>query len=152
MDWSKITFFKPIEFSCRCPVHRGQPVEDMDEKVIVELEKLRKILGVPLVITSGWRCEKYNQEIGGQQNSFHILKQAVDFKILPAYKDKIQESLYNIFKNSSMGVVRYIWSLCEKIGFTGLGYYYGEDFFHVDMGNRFARWIKKDGKYMNIFT
>lgn len=151
MDWSKVKFFKPIEFACNCPLHKGQPVEDMDEKVIIGLERLREILKVPLIITSGWRCEKHNQEIGGQRYSFHILKKAVDFKILTPHQKKIEESLYDIFKHSSMPVVRYIWSLCEKIGFPGLGYYYDGDFFHVDSGDRFARWIKKDGKYINIF-
>lgn len=43
------------------------------------LQPLRNHLGVPVIITSGYRCPVLNKKIGGAINSQHILGQAVDF-------------------------------------------------------------------------
>lgn len=59
-------------------------------------ERVRKILGVPMNITSGVRCPKLNEKVGGVPTSDHIKLLAVDFipskiKLKTAF-DKIRNS------------------------------------------------------------
>jgi zinc D-Ala-D-Ala carboxypeptidase len=41
-------------------------------------EPAREVLGVPLHVTSGFRCFSLNQAVGGRPNSRHVLALAVD--------------------------------------------------------------------------
>lgn len=43
------------------------------------LQPLRNYLGVPVIITSGYRCAMLNKKIGGVPNSQHCLGMAADF-------------------------------------------------------------------------
>lgn len=59
-------------------------------------ERVRKVLNVPMNITSGVRCPKLNKKVGGTDNSDHIKLLAVDFvpskiKLKTAF-DKIRKS------------------------------------------------------------
>lgn len=59
-------------------------------------ERVRKVLGVPMTITSGVRCPSLNKRIGGVDTSDHIKLLAVDFvpsrlKLKTAF-DKIRNS------------------------------------------------------------
>ena len=58
MAWEDITYFKPEEFKCS---HCGE--EFMDMHFIRLLDNLRRKLGFPLKISSGYRCPEYNDEI-----------------------------------------------------------------------------------------
>lgn len=48
------------------------------------LEHVRLILGVPLIINSGYRCPALNDAVGGALASQHMLGEAADF-IAPAF-------------------------------------------------------------------
>lgn len=48
------------------------------------LEKVRELLGHPIVITSGYRSPELNKAIGGAANSAHTRGQAADF-ICPGF-------------------------------------------------------------------
>ena len=48
------------------------------------LERIRSVLGVPIFITSGYRCPELNSAIGGAATSQHLDGLACDFKA-PAY-------------------------------------------------------------------
>ena len=54
----------------------------MDETFVRMLEMMRISLGEPMVITSGFRCEKHNEEIGGAPYSAHLRGLAADIAIL----------------------------------------------------------------------
>ena len=59
-------------------------------------ERVRKILGVPMEITSGVRCPNLNRKVGGVSNSDHVKLLAIDFvpsrlKLKTAF-DKIANS------------------------------------------------------------
>lgn len=43
------------------------------------MEKVRDLLGVDLIITSGYRCEELNTTLWGAKNSQHLRGQACDF-------------------------------------------------------------------------
>ena len=44
-----------------------------------QLEVVRAALGVPMLISSGYRCDALNQAVGGARNSDHKTGLAVDF-------------------------------------------------------------------------
>lgn len=44
-----------------------------------QLDRVRALLGVPVLISSGYRCERVNTAINGSKNSQHLRGQAVDF-------------------------------------------------------------------------
>lgn len=48
------------------------------------LEQVRTRLGVPIIVSSGYRCPELNAAVGGQKASQHLLGQAADF-IAPAF-------------------------------------------------------------------
>ncbi|MCO6525035.1 MAG: hypothetical protein J6562_08440, partial [Candidatus Schmidhempelia sp.] len=46
----------------------------------IKLELVRKALGRPIIITSGYRCQELNAKVGGVATSAHTKGLAVDFK------------------------------------------------------------------------
>ena len=48
------------------------------------LEHVRLVLGVPVLINSGYRCPALNDLVGGSANSQHMRGEAADF-VAPAY-------------------------------------------------------------------
>ena len=44
------------------------------------LEPARKAIGCPIIINSGFRCERVNQKVGGVKNSQHLIGQAADIR------------------------------------------------------------------------
>jgi len=74
-DWEKVKYFKKIEFVCPCC---GRC--EMDKELIWKLDLLRELIGKPLIIESGFRCEKHNKEIGGADNSAHLRGKAADIR------------------------------------------------------------------------
>ena len=74
----------------------------MDEEFMEKLEALRQEFNQPMIITSGYRHESYNQVIGGAKNSPHLYGKAVD--VLVSGK-----AAYRLMK------------LAIQYGFTGIG-------------------------------
>ena len=46
------------------------------------LEKIRNIYSKPIVVTSGYRCEKLNKAVGGVKTSQHMKGEAADIRSL----------------------------------------------------------------------
>ena len=67
------THFSDREMDCHCGC--GKTVSP---ELLVRLEALRSMLGQPLSVTSGARCEAHNRKIGGATNSWHMKGLAVD--------------------------------------------------------------------------
>jgi len=61
------------------------------------LEPLRKAMGKPIIISSGFRCERLNKAVGGVSNSQHMKGQAADIDIQGdmAFGKKIFEYIRN---------------------------------------------------------
>lgn len=51
-----------------------------------KLEAVRFRVGYPLVITSGYRCPKVNNAVGGVENSLHLVGRACDI-LIPSSQD-----------------------------------------------------------------
>lgn len=65
--------FSRSEFACR---HCG--VAAVDPVLVCVLEELRRTVGKPLRIVSGYRCPQHNRAVGGAPRSYHVLGQAAD--------------------------------------------------------------------------
>lgn len=48
------------------------------------LDEVRTFLGHPVIVTSGYRCPRLNEIVGGSPNSAHMTGMAADF-ICPSY-------------------------------------------------------------------
>ena len=84
------------------------------------LEILRKRIGdKPVIINSGYRCPKHNEEVGGVPGSYHLLGMAADIKV-PGLKPE------DLLKHAS------------EVGFLGLGLY--ANFCHLDIRYNYTRW------------
>ena len=72
-------WFKEKEFACKCC---GQlpPLARENVKALVSevLDPVRERLGMPIVVNSGYRCEKHNKDVGGVRNSQHLRGEAAD--------------------------------------------------------------------------
>lgn len=78
--WAEIPNFRREEFACKCGGRfcDGFPVQP-EEKLVRAIQKVRNHFGVAVTISSGVRCEKHNQAVGGVSNSRHLGGKAVDF-------------------------------------------------------------------------
>lgn len=67
--------FHAGEFACKCC-----GVTIVDTNLVILLEKLRNQLRKPVKITSGYRCPKHNDAVGGAGLSRHIAGLAADVR------------------------------------------------------------------------
>lgn len=56
-------------------------LRNLEYGVQMVLDPLRRIHQKPIVITSGYRCEKLNKAVGGVANSWHTKGNAADIRI-----------------------------------------------------------------------
>ena len=56
-------------------------VEHLDELVKKVLDPLRAAYGMPIKVTSGYRCPELNKAVGGVSNSVHQLGYAADLQV-----------------------------------------------------------------------
>ncbi len=108
--------FKQSEFICPCC---GK--NKINQLLIDKLELLREKANAPIIITSGYRCEKHNQEVGGAAASYHVKGMAADIKCRGISPEQLA-------------------SMAEEIGFGGIGIY--PTWIHVDIRIGKARWRK----------
>ena len=112
LDHKRWKYFSEEELRCK-----GTGELKMMEEFMSKLIELRKKLGQPMVISSGYRTLEYNERIGGSSKSAHILGKAVDVVCSG-------EKAYNIVK------------LGLEIGFTGIGIQqrgeHSKRFIHLD--------------------
>lgn len=117
--------FKLEEFRSRdsflFPLHVINNLYDL----AVELQKLRVIIGKPILINSGYRTAAHNAAVGGSPNSQHLLGKAADIWI----KDMEPHELHHIIN----GLIH---DGLMKQG--GLGLY--DTFVHYDIRGHKARW------------
>lgn len=81
VDWSRIQYFRPAEFACKCGSYcDGSPAE-MKQRLLNVAERVRKHFGSAVIVSSGLRCETHNCNVGGVKNSRHLCGKAMDFRV-----------------------------------------------------------------------
>lgn len=70
-------------------------LKNLQYGVDMVLDPLRRIIQKPIIITSGYRCEKLNKAVGGVSNSWHQQGNAADIHI--AGEDNARE-IFEILK------------------------------------------------------
>ena len=98
-------------------------------------EQVRYVLGVPMVITSAFRCEALNKAIGGSEKSQHLLAQAIDF--LP--KGMNIDDAFDKLKNSCLLYGQLIKEHSGK-----------KEWVHISMGYKRENLKYIDGKYKKV--
>lgn len=66
------------EVACRCGCGYGLAAAQWPEIVPVHFEAVRALVGRPLWVTSGARCDQHNADEGGVENSAHTRLLALD--------------------------------------------------------------------------
>lgn len=108
------THFKDTELNCRCGC--GKTVTDV---LLLRLECLRSMLGIPLTINSGARCHAWNETSGGARGSKHLDGIAVDIAC------------------SSDSIRNQILEMAPHLGFFGIGL--AKNYIHLDLRAEFDR-------------
>ncbi len=101
------------------------------------LEPLRKHLGKPLKITSGFRSPSHNAAIGGAKNSLHTTGMAADVAV-GGIPEQVKAAAFL--------------SKLDEVG--GIGLYESKGIVHVDIRphvGKPAMWLERaDGKYVPL--
>lgn len=94
--------------------------DNLESLVDNVLDPIREFVGVPVIVTSGYRCEWLNKAVGGVPNSQHRTGHAADFYV----KDFSRGEMSRLFLQ-----------LCEKIDFDQMILYANRGFIHVSYVN-----------------
>lgn len=117
--------FTRDEFECQCGKCTSQMI---DTELVDKLQRIRDVLGVPLKITSGYRCIVHNasKNVGGSPNSKHRYGMAADWRT----------------ENRNINPVA-LGILAQDVGFGGIGIYWHRmgAFCHVDTRQAKATWL-----------
>lgn len=99
----KLTEHFTLEELVNSPTAKRLNIDNTPSKAITSnlmelselLEKIRTIYGKPIIVTSGYRCEKLNKAVGGAKGSQHRLGQAADIR---SVSDSIEDNkeLFNV--------------------------------------------------------
>ena len=76
--------FKLREFQCRCC-----GLVKLSPRLLQMLEELREKAGIPLVVTSGYRCPTHNRRVGGVPRSLHLDGCAADILAAPEAQKRL---------------------------------------------------------------
>lgn len=100
----------------------SQSKQNLENLVNFVLDPLREAYGKPIIVTSGYRCNKLNQLIGGSKTSQHCTGQAADICSSTGTKEE-NEKLFNLI-------------LELKLPFDQLINEHDFDWIHVSYANR----------------
>lgn len=106
MSGMKVTYFRRIEFACKC----GCDTNGISDTFVQQLENARHHTG-PMIVNSGYRCKNHPESVK-RPTSSHIKGIAADIKV------RNSRERYTHLN----GLIR--------AGFTRIGI--GKDFIHVD--------------------
>jgi uncharacterized protein YcbK (DUF882 family) len=104
----------------------GEVLKNLTE-LAKNLEVLRKHIGQPIRVTSGFRSKEYNRKVKGATNSFHVLGMAADIQVSKMSPEQVAKAIELLIAEGKM-----------KEG--GLGIY--RTWVHYDVRGTKARWKK----------
>ena len=87
-------YFTLNEFRCPC-CHSVR----VAEALVFSLDMFRRIWAAPIIVNSGFRCLKHNKEVGGADNSRHLIGCAANVKPnAPELFEAFKFEAENLFK------------------------------------------------------
>lgn len=101
--------------------------ENLEALVENILDPLREEYGEPIIVTSGYRCEKLNAAVGGVKTSQHRLGQAADIRTV-SDKPESNKKLFDLI-------------ISMKLPYDQVIDEYGYDWIHVSYSPRHRRQI-----------
>lgn len=109
-------WFDDEEFACHCGCGYNEP----NPILVYKLDELCDLLGGKVDINCACRCPEHNEEVGGVENSQHVLGNAADVDC-PDF--------------DTCSDVDTLAEYAKQVGFDGIGIYYPEDgnFVHMDV-------------------
>ena len=120
------------EFKCKCNNKRCRYTV-ISNKFLEKYSHFREDLDLPVLVTSGFRCQVHNEKVGGVENSFHTMGFAIDVKPMEKMKGKYLQKYFNqkhdkepTEVNSDFEAIKYF---AEKNGLHVIQY---ESFLHLD--------------------
>lgn len=127
------TNFAVSEFACKgngcCSTVK------IDEQLVIYLQKIRDHFGKSITITSGYRCDIHNKNVGGATGSRHARGQAADIVVSGVAPAKVAQ-------------------YAESIGIKGIGLYEtAKDghFVHIDTRTTKSFWYGQAQAYRSTF-
>lgn len=118
--------FSLDEFECPCcrelPLEFYPNVRRLIDEI---LDPIRTVIRCPISVSSGYRCNKRNGEVGGADKSFHLKGAAADIFITDQARFESIIQFIDFNWNGGMGIYR---TDREELNFI-----------HLDIGNR-RRW------------
>lgn len=110
-------YFWRYEIACKC----GCGYDTMDAETLKIADEIRELNAGPITPNSGARCEKHNKEVGGAEDSQHLIARAMDLPV-----------------KNPLSVFKY---LTKKYPDKyGIGLY--KTFVHIDTRKEAARWLR----------
>jgi len=106
------------EFRCKCNNHYCKCTM-IHPDFIEAYEKFRAYVGMPLEITSGFRCPERNSLVGGKPLSYHQAGMAIDI---------IAKNLINKYRSNIQ-----VEKIALQCGFKFVKYYIEKGIFHMDV-------------------
>ena len=105
------------------------------------LERLRALIGKPLIITSGYRDPIHNAMVGGAPLSRHKAGDAFDIRLADPDGSASRRIQYPVIPLPGSGHVNRfeLADAAAEVGFTGMGKY--QTFLHVDTRPGYALWF-----------
>lgn len=98
-------------------------------------ERVREIIGRPLIINSGFRCVKLNNAVGGSLTSQHLYAEAIDIRV----SGKTSSEVFNMIAASDL---KYDQLILEKVG--------NAQWVHVSIGSKKEKLKYATGKYIRL--
>lgn len=125
--------FRSVEFDCHGVGCCDETLVDM--QLVEYLQKIRDHFGKPIIISSGYRCERHNRSVGGATASKHKAGMAADIMVTDVKPAEVAK-------------------YAESIGVKGIGLYEtAKDgyFVHIDTRVTKSFWYGQDQKYRPTF-
>lgn len=98
-------------------------------------ERIREIVGKPIIINSGYRCVQLNNVLKGSLTSQHLLAEALDIRV----NGKTSSELFQIIVASDL---KYDQIILEKVG--------NAQWVHVSIGSKKEKLKYEKGVYSRI--
>ncbi len=114
-------------------------------KLIEQLQIIRDAYGKPIVIGSGFRCDKVNKLVGGVTNSDHRFAAAADIKtVSDTFKDnkELWDVIVRLKKQNKIHMRQIIWEYGKKN--------VGPNWIHVSVNNKYNKEKNNQVVYIGI--